>query len=277
MSGVIFRTAQLPELAQVLDWAAQEGWNPGLEDAAAFHAADPDGFFVATIGGQTVAAISVVNHCDSFAFLGLYLCHPEFRGQGIGFALWRHALNHAGQRNIGLDGVPAQEANYARSGFVFSGRTLRLSGQVAPEPLDYPIASSSDYPELEKLDIAANGMSRPRFLRAWLENQPTRKTVLLRKGGAVCGFATARICRQGCKIGPVVATNAEDAYRLACAAAGGLQQDRVVIDIPDAAASFAALLRQNGFTNDFSTARMFRGSALQSGATLQAVASLELG
>lgn len=277
MSAITFHTAQLADLAQVLDWAAQEGWNPGLEDAEAFHAADQDGFFLAKRDGQTVAAISVVNHNDSFAFLGLYLCLPEFRGRGIGFALWQHALKHAGQRSIGLDGVPAQEANYARSGFVFSGRTLRLSGQVKPGLSDYPTATSADYPELEKLDVAANGLLRPRFLRSWLETRPTRKTIVLLQGGAISGFATARICRAGCKIGPIVATSAEDAYRLARAAAGVLEQDRVVIDVPDTAASFAALLRQDGFTNDFSTARMFRGPALKSGATLQAVASLELG
>lgn len=277
MSSVTFQTAHLPDLVRILDWAAQEGWNPGLEDAAAFHATDPNGFFVAKINGKTVAAISVVNHSDSFAFLGLYLCHPEFRGQGIGFALWQHALTHAGQRCIGLDGVPAQEANYARSGFVFSGRTLRLSGQLMPGQSECPLVASPDFPELERLDLAASGVARPRFLRSWLENRPTRKTVLLRDNGVISGFATARTCRTGCKIGPIVAANAQDAYRLARSAASALQQDRVVIDVPDAAEPFVVLLRQDGFAQDFSTARMFRGPALKSGASLQAVASLELG
>ncbi|MEJ1998873.1 MAG: N-acetyltransferase, partial [Maritimibacter sp.] len=74
------RVAKPDELELILSWATDEGWNPGLEDAAAFHAADPDGFFVATRDDQPVAAISVVNHSDSYAFLGLYLCHPNWRG-----------------------------------------------------------------------------------------------------------------------------------------------------------------------------------------------------
>jgi hypothetical protein len=30
-----------PELRIAVDWAADEGWNPGLNDAACFYAADP--------------------------------------------------------------------------------------------------------------------------------------------------------------------------------------------------------------------------------------------
>ena len=37
------RLMTLADLAMVLDWAAAEGWNPGLDDAAAFLAADPEG------------------------------------------------------------------------------------------------------------------------------------------------------------------------------------------------------------------------------------------
>ncbi|MEO0387662.1 MAG: GNAT family N-acetyltransferase, partial [Pseudomonadota bacterium] len=111
------RTAPRDALDTMLDWAAAEGWNPGLDDAAAFFAADPDGFFVTLDdAGQPVAAISVVNHTPTFAFLGLYIVRPSDRGRGNGLALWRHALAHAGPRSIGLDGVEAQQDNYAASG-----------------------------------------------------------------------------------------------------------------------------------------------------------------
>ncbi|MDA7428940.1 GNAT family N-acetyltransferase [Primorskyibacter aestuariivivens] len=274
---MIHRRATLAELGQVLDWAAEEGWNPGLDDAAAFYAADPDGFFVTEIGGQPVAAISVVNHSDEYAFLGLYICRPEHRSTGVGFALWQFALEHAGKRTVGLDGVPAQEANYARSGFVLAGRTQRLCGHMVPEEPTFPLATPDDFTALAQLDAAANGVSRPRFLRAWLESGATRKTVVLRDGDTMTGFATARTCRTGCKIGPIVAADADDAHRLARQAAAALADPHVTIDTPDPAGPFADLLRQDGFTQNFSTARMFRGNAPTPGKTLQAVASLELG
>ena len=32
------------DVVRAADWAAAEGWNPGLSDAVAFQAADPTGF-----------------------------------------------------------------------------------------------------------------------------------------------------------------------------------------------------------------------------------------
>jgi hypothetical protein len=40
------------DMALAVDWAAAEGWNSGLDDAAAFHAADPDGHFLTRIDGR---------------------------------------------------------------------------------------------------------------------------------------------------------------------------------------------------------------------------------
>ncbi len=39
MTDYIMRTATRDELDLLIDWAAAEGWNPGLHDAEAFHAA----------------------------------------------------------------------------------------------------------------------------------------------------------------------------------------------------------------------------------------------
>ncbi|MEL6127703.1 MAG: N-acetyltransferase, partial [Pseudomonadota bacterium] len=62
-----FRRLTVEDLDTVLEWAAAEGWNPGWDDAEAFHRADPAGFFGAEVDGRLVAAISVVNHTSTFA------------------------------------------------------------------------------------------------------------------------------------------------------------------------------------------------------------------
>lgn len=271
------RNATLPEVSMMLDWAAKEGWNPGLDDAKPFYQADPDGFFVAETADTVVAAISVVNHSDDHAFLGLYLCLPEYRGRGIGFGLWTHALAHAGDRTVGLDGVPAQEANYRTSGFILAGRTCRWTGQFEPVDTGFVLAEPGDYADIAELDRAATGVRRDRFLRAWLENGPTRKTVFLRRGGAVTGFATARACRTGCKIGPIIAPDVHEAEHLARQAAASIAETHVTIDVPASAEHFADLLAQKGFEQNFNTARMYRGTAPNALGTLHAVASLELG
>ena len=210
------RTATANDMGLILDWAAAEGWNPGLDDAATFHAADPDGFFVAEDETGLVAAISVVNHSYSFAFLGLYLCRPDRRGRGIGLALWQHALAHAGDRIVGLDGVAAQQGNYARSGFALVGSTTRLVGPVAEPVGDAPrlrAATPADIAPLAALDADANGVDRPRFITAWLTQTGSRRTVVKDGPDGPVGFATARLCRTDCKVGPVVATDASAAFK----------------------------------------------------------------
>ncbi|MDO6588460.1 GNAT family N-acetyltransferase [Salipiger sp. 1_MG-2023] len=261
------------EVAQILDWAANEGWNPGLSDAAAFLAADPEGFFLADRDGEPVAAISVVNHSEAMAFLGLYLCRPECRGQGIGYGLWQQALAHAGERTVGLDGVAAQQANYARSGFVRSGATRRFEGALEPRP-DAAIARArpEDLARLQALDTTAGGYARPRFLTAWLEGAPDRITVC-----SETGFATARLCREGAKIGPVIAPTPAEALALARAALAELPPVKAIIDLPDSATGFEALLRAEGFVETFATARMYRGTSPKPLPMLQAIATMELG
>ena len=286
---MILRQASLSELSCILDWAADEGWNPGRDDAAAFHASDPDGFFVAEIDGQIMAAISVVNHDATLAFLGLYLCCPAYRGQGIGFALWSHALAHAGTRTVGLDGVADQQDNYARSGFVRTGATARYEGSLAaleagPDKAeagseDLRACRDADTEAVAALDLAANGFARPAFLSVWCRDAADRKTTLLWRDGAVAGMATARLCRDGSKIGPLVAPDQAGALALVGAAARSVGATQLIVDVPETQPGFQAALDAHGFVSGFATARMYRGAPPRPAApaTLWGVATLELG
>ncbi|WP_134680377.1 GNAT family N-acetyltransferase [Paracoccus ravus] len=276
--SIILREMGLAELDDVLDWAAAEGWNPGLADAAPFFAADPKGFFLAELDEQPVAAISVVNHDADFAFLGLYICRPEWRGHGIGLALWNHALRHAGDRSVGLDGVAAQQANYARSGFVRMGSSTRFTGALeGGRSRGVRRATSGDFEALHLLDRQACGFARKPFLREWTACAPSRLTVLHEGPAGIDGFATIRLCREGGKIGPIIAPNAEQAVDLARAAVAELPVGPVSIDLPEASREFAARLVESGFHPGFTTARMSRGPSPRHSPHMQAIASMELG
>lgn len=277
--GLDIAPMSLADLDMVLDWAAAEGWNPGLDDARAFHAADDQGFFLARVGSEPVAAISVVNHDAGNAFLGLYLCRPDWRGQGIGLATWIHALEHAGARSVGLDGVAAQEANYAKSGFVRTGASLRHEGfwPAARSP-EVRAADAADMPRLIELDAAAGGFGRPAFLNAWLApDQPERSTRLLQKDGEIIGFTTWRTCRDGTKIGPVIAPSTATALELIADIAAERPNGPLIVDLPEANTALCRALEGAGFTVPFATARMYRGTVPQTGPGLQAIATMELG
>ena len=111
------RTMRCEDLGYALDLAASEGWNPGLHDAQCFLAADPRGFLLGELRGRRVGCISAVAYGTGYGFVGLYIVEASARGRGYGLRLWNAALARLSGRNIGLDGVVAQQRNYARSGF----------------------------------------------------------------------------------------------------------------------------------------------------------------
>ena len=43
---------------RLIGWARDEGWNPGLADAAAFRVADPDGFLGCFLDDELVAGMT---------------------------------------------------------------------------------------------------------------------------------------------------------------------------------------------------------------------------
>ena len=140
MSDYSIRTMTRPEVELAVEWAAAEGWNPGLSDPACFHAADPTGFLVGTLGDEPVASISGIRYGRSFGFLGFYIVKPGHRGRGLGLQLWNACLAHLAGRCVGLDGVVAQQENYRKSGFVLAYRNIRYQGQAGgAAPADLPL------------------------------------------------------------------------------------------------------------------------------------------
>lgn len=66
MNDLCIRTMRPDEVSIAIDWAAEEGWNPGLADASGFATVDPEGFLIGELDGAPAATISCVNY-DRFA------------------------------------------------------------------------------------------------------------------------------------------------------------------------------------------------------------------
>ena len=89
------------EIAIAIEWAAAEGWNPGLSDAACFTTVDPGGSLLGEIEGEPAAMLSVVNYDNRFSFLGVYIVRPDQRGRGYGWRFWQAGMAHAGGASSG--------------------------------------------------------------------------------------------------------------------------------------------------------------------------------
>lgn len=246
----------LPDLERALSWAADEGWNPGLDDAAAFYEADPSGFLMGWLDGTPIAAISAVRHADDFGFLGLYICRPEYRGQGYGWKIWQAAMQLFGTRTVGLDGVVEQQANYAKSGFALSHNTQRYGGVIAGGPMaDF----STPSPKAAALDTQISGLARPAYMGAWLADTKTRQSL---ENAAGTALGSIRQCREGYKIGPLYAPDAATAEALvrALVTKAGAVGAAVSIDAPSHNAAANAMCRAMALAPVFATARMYKGA-----------------
>jgi ribosomal protein S18 acetylase RimI-like enzyme len=247
------------DLAVALDWAAAEGWNPGIHDAACFQAADPDGFFLAEAGGEPVGCIAAAAHDGSFGWLGLFLVRPEFRGRGIGLALWNAGLAHLEDRTVGLDGVEAQQANYAKSGFRPAHRDVRYEGVGGgASPPGVVELSAVPFAEVLAYDRGVSPAARPEFLRRWI-NAPDTAALGVRRAGRLVGFGVMRPCRRGHRVGPLLGDDeqiAEDLFGSLSARAAG---SPVYLDVPEANPAAVRLARRHGMREVFTTARMYRG------------------
>jgi hypothetical protein len=261
----VIRTLDRAEVGTLVGWAAAEGWNPGVGDATAFHTADPDGFLGAFVDGEMVAGISGVAYGEGFGFIGLYICKPGHRGHGYGRAVWDAAMARLGSRVVGLDGVPEQQANYRRMGFLPAYKTVRMTGR--PQDLGAAAIAVVEATQIAAIDAACFPAPRIAFLAEWIKS-PRR--VLALEGG----YGAVRSCASDQKIGPLFAPDTTTALRLL----GALSTETVSIDVPVARASFLNALAEAGWSASFSTTRMYRNGSLgPASPQVFGITTLELG
>jgi len=251
------------EVDVAVDWAAREGWNPGLADADCFYAADPDGFLIAYLDHEPVACISVVRYDSSFGFLGFYLVKPEVRGRGYGYQIWQPGMERLEGCTVGLDGVVAQQENYRRSGFVLAHRNTRFGGVPqclkSSDPRLKPIRSEM-VGAVAAYDRSFFPASRERFLHCWLRPEH-RAGVAFVENEQIQGYGVIRACRAGFKIGPLFAETHEVADLLFRDLAREATGQPVFLDCPEPNRAAIDLATRYGLLPVFQTARMYRGPA----------------
>ena len=156
-----------------------------------------------------VGCIAAVSYGGRFGFIGLYIVvagipRARRRPQALGC---RHGA--PGRPRVGLDGVPAQQSYYRRNGFRLAWQNARFVGPArplgAPEAGRDRSARRCRFPrDLRRRRARVSGAARglPALLDpharcvaglAWIEQ------------GRLIGWGLVRRCREGHKIGPLVA------------------------------------------------------------------------
>lgn len=261
MSALDIRVMTAADMATMLDMAAAEGWNPGLNDADCFRVADPDGFLVGVLDGEAVATISVVRYGADKGFLGFYIVRPELRGQGHGVAIWNAGMGYLKGRNVGLDGVPDQQDNYRKSGYTLAFRNIRYAGTGGGDASAGLVALAEvPFAQVLAYDTAMFTAARPDFLQRWVA-QPGATALGALADGRLTGFAVARPCREGFKVGPLFADDEATAERLFAGVTAPAAGRPVFLDVPETNPAAIRLAERHAMAPSFETARMYTGSA----------------
>ena len=253
------------DLDCAIDWAAAEGWNPGLGDRDSFYTTDPQGFLMGMLAGEPIASISVVKYDDRFGFLGFYIVRPEFRGQGYGWQLWQAGLDYLAGGTIGLDGVVAQQDNYLKSGFQLAYRNIRYQGvrtgkTVPPKAGIVPLASLP-FETVLAYDRAHFPSDRATFLQRWI-TQPGSTAIGILQHQTLAGYGVIRPCRQGFKIGPLFADTPDQAEILFLGLKAQVPvNEPFYLDVPEVNLAAVALAERYAMAMSFETTRMYRGPA----------------
>ncbi|HYN62302.1 MAG TPA: GNAT family N-acetyltransferase [Rubrivivax sp.] len=263
-SSITIRPMTRAEIDLGIDWAAAEGWNPGLHDAESFYAADPGGFLVGLLDNEPVGMISAVKYGHSFGFIGFYIVRPAFRGRRHGLALWQAGMQALSGRRVGLDGVVAQQDNYRRSGFVLAYNNVRYEGvpcrSAKPDKAIVPL-TQVPFDEVLRYDSAFFPDERAALLGSWIAQRSSIALGVVRDRG-LAGYGVIRPCRAGFKVGPLFADDAKLADRLFRALVAQVPHGSPVqLDIPAVNSAALELVAAHGMAPVFETARMYTGAA----------------
>lgn len=250
------------EVKIAIDWAAQEGWNPGLNDAECFYSADENGFLCGVLEDEIIATKSAVNYDDVYGFMGLYIVKKGFRGKKYGLPIWYEGLKKIEHTNVAMDGVVEQQHNYKKNGFKLAYTNIRFEGRgngskkivkgIDPE-------GNSVLNKIIEYDRKYFPATRNSFLKNWI-NQPTHNSFISSENGEITGWAVLRKCRIGYKIGPLYAENILIAEKLidTCLATADFDLP-VYLDIPEVNSNINRLIKKYNLSKVFECGRMYTG------------------
>lgn len=282
------------ELFFFLQQASLLQWNPcPLDLSNVFFDIDKDGFFVCVrtaIGeegregveddGQeeVVGCVSTVCYDADYAFVGYFIVLEQYQRRGIGAALFRTALAHAGDRRcVGLDGVVEQQSNYSKSGFEHCYDVLRFVGNGITNKSFYPgkdeenrnikIVSISevDFAEVAALDRKIHTCERKLLLLRLFAMPGAHARACVDSTGRVLAYGVFRTGVDRPRIGPLVSPNRVLAHALLedLLLAGSVgPADEFSIDVPAICregVSLAESISTTGYST-YQCARMYRPS-----------------
>lgn len=240
------------------------GWGNTRADAERSLFYEPQGCFVASLGGVDVGIVNSFLYGD-VGFIGNLIVLPETRGTGVGAALMKAAMDRLtrdGAGTIRLDGVQKAIPLYERLGFKGEYWSLRYGGVAAKAPHhSIEPLRREDLDKVAELDRRFFGLDRAQKLRRVQHDFP-ELCFKASKGGVMHGFIMAKPGASNVRVGPWICDPKHGEYAepllnaLSSAAAGR----RLWVGIPEQNKASVKIVTAKGFAQMPSSLRMSYGA-----------------
>jgi ribosomal protein S18 acetylase RimI-like enzyme len=241
------------------------GWNQTERDWLGYLTYEPEGCFVAEVGGRAIGTATSIHYDDRFGWIGMVLVHPDARRLGIGTKLLRHTIEYLQQRGtscVKLDATAMGRKVYVPMGFVDEYELSRFEGTAPAESTaavtNVASLTTGDLKEVIEFDAPVFGAERAHVIDSMSRRNP-EYCFLARDGSRIRGYLIAREGRNAAQIGPWVAQDGATAERLLAAFFQRVRGRRVFVDVPHPNDAGCTLIRSYGFTVQRGFARMHLG------------------
>lgn len=237
------------------------GWNQTPADWRRFLKFSPGGCFVAELEGRIAGTVTTIIYENRFAWIGMVLVDPAFRGRGIGTRLIENAIEFLDKRGVPtmkLDATPQGKPVYERLGFKSEYEIERWLLRRPSHPHGSPASRPEVLDEVLKLDHQVFGASRSELLRSLASEAPAF-TLATCGDDELKGYAFGRAGSRADHLGPCVAWDEPTAAALLDQFLHRSSRNMIFVDRVKPCELLAAILRPRGFELSRQLTRMVRG------------------
>jgi predicted GNAT family N-acyltransferase len=265
-SRLIIRPMLENDIEAGLTLSMAEGWNQTKEDWRFLISCEKDICIVAEYNNAIIGTTTAMNYGNEIAWIGMMLVDESFRGLGISKLLLDDIFGKLTLiKCIKLDATPAGQKVYSKFGFKEEygiTRMVNSSAKYIPgkDELIMP-CSKTDIPQITELDKNVFAADRALLIESLTKNF-CRKSYVIRRNDRIEGFALGREGNKYHYVGPVIASNAQDAKSLVCKALKALEGEPVVADVISDKEDLISFLEEVGFVKQREFMRMYKNENL---------------
>jgi GNAT superfamily N-acetyltransferase len=227
--------------------------------------------------GRIMSSAMWFSHSAELATIGMVITSPRLQTQGTGLWLMEYALKDMGGVNLRLNATRAAQRLYLSLGFKPEKTVYQCQGIVTHPPTDLSFPgelramTDDDLAAAVALDAAAFGVARTGLLEKLFQ---CSKGYGLFRDGRLVAFALCRPFGRGHVVGPVVASNDQDAMAVVAPNLRDHEGRFLRIDTHFEAGEFALLVVRSGLAVFDTVLTMSHGKSLADFASDEADAAV---